>query len=192
MSIYYYDLPIFIGTKAYFQRIYYAMPYIPVTNHPIWDEKDPLHKSYSDLSKCIYSSKYKDSSCHYYLFKKDLYQGLHDYVSASPNFSCILPIGSNHRLVQLFAEYLNTLTSAPIIDCIHKIDKNEFAIKPNTFLPKGKILVIDDITTSGKAIEAAITELSNQITIDVSNIHVLCIAKTERNLYEWDDNKLIS
>lgn len=192
MSTYHYDSKVTIGPKVYLQRVYYTMPYIPASNEPTWDEEDDLHQKYSNFSKCIYSSKYKDSKCYHYLFTKDLKQELQNFVASSPDFSCILPIGSTHPLVYTFAEHLHSLTGATVINCIKKIQKNVFSVESNTFLPKGKILVIDDITTSGKAIETAINELVNKLNIDVANIEVLCIAKTERNLYDWDAVKIIS
>ncbi|NOU63216.1 hypothetical protein GC096_04035 [Paenibacillus sp. LMG 31461] len=193
MSIFSYQHPIAIGSRVRFKTIYYAMPYIPASNNPIWNEEDEEHQRYSNFSKCIYSAKYKDSNCHYYLFKKDLAQNFSNFFTNYTNITSVLPIGSTHPLVNLFANYINTNYKIPIIDCIQKVEKSVFKIADDIVIPDtGNILVIDDITTSGAAVTSAVTCLVNQKSIDLDRIVILCIGKTERDLIEWDTSKILA
>jgi predicted amidophosphoribosyltransferase len=75
---------------------------------------------------------------------------------------------------------------------INKVEKGVFTLDNNKTLPEGKILLVDDIITSGSAIVSAIQTLLKTGKYQLEDIDILCIGKTERDLNVWDNNKVIA
>ncbi|KHF28366.1 hypothetical protein CM49_06617 [Paenibacillus sp. P1XP2] len=174
------------------KEVFYAMPFMPVTGEPrIWDSNNEEHERYINLCRKIYSSKYKNSNSYYYLFNEDLLDTFESFFNWT-DARTVIPIGSTHPLVYHFADYISSAIGCSTLDVINKVEKGVFTLDNNKTLPEGKILLVDDIITSGSAIVSAIQTLLKTGKYQLEDIDILCIGKTERDLNVWDNNKVIA
>lgn len=170
-------------------RVNYLMPYIPATSTVEVDDNNAQHRKYKTYSSKIYSSKYRDSNSFHYLFTDDLKSNIQSFVSDNNDIKYIIPTGSSHPLVIKFAEHLTQFfTDCQIVNCIKRVEKGEFQyIPPDVTFTNGSILIIDDVITSGSSLQNTAITFMDASSQNINNIKFLCIGKTTRNMFEWEN-----
>lgn len=171
------------------KEVSYFFPYLPASGETKLLSDNHRHIEFQQYSSKLYSSKYRNTKAYYYLFN-DLDKYINTFVSNHPEIQFIIPIGSTHSLVDNFSERLKTKYRSPIIlKCLEKVEKAVFTYNSNTLI-NGKVLLVDDVFTSGSTIKSALDVLLKNTDLQLNEIFILCIGKTERNYIEWDEYKV--
>lgn len=162
------------------KTVYYCTCYIPVTGEVTTGSEDKEYKEYILNSKRIYSSKYRNSVSYNYLF-----QEIKDDILEIPgvdDIDYVVPVPSSHPLAEKIARMVSDHLEIPFADLLIKLDKNDFTYRPGEKIKRNsKILLVDDIFTSGSAFDESLRVLKEHFGISKDNITLFAIAKTERN-----------